>query len=86
MFFFQNKDDLILFKKLNIIKAKGKSVLVNGSGVDLDFYAKRPLPLKISFLLIARLLADKGVREYVKAAGLVKKHAPRCEVQDCRVD
>ncbi|MFH2058532.1 MAG: glycosyltransferase family 4 protein [Pseudomonadota bacterium] len=74
--FFQNKDDLSLFQQLNIISTKGKSVLINGSGVDLNFYKKMPFPQKTSFLLIARLLTDKGVREYVEAARLIRKEAP----------
>ncbi|MCP3872426.1 MAG: glycosyltransferase family 4 protein, partial [Desulfobacteraceae bacterium] len=74
--FFQNKDDLSLFRRLNIIKATGKGVLINGSGVDLNFYKTALLPPKISFLLIARLLIDKGIMEYVEAARLIKKDAP----------
>ena len=74
--FFQNKDDYNLFIGLNIIHPKTKGVLINGSGVDLNFYKKMPFPKKISFLLIARLLTDKGVREYVEAARLIKKDAP----------
>ncbi|MCP3876688.1 MAG: glycosyltransferase family 4 protein [Desulfobacteraceae bacterium] len=74
--FFQNKDDLSLFRALDIIKTTRKGILINGSGVDLNFYKTASFPPKISFLLIARLLIDKGVREYVEAARLIKKDAP----------
>lgn len=75
--FFQNPDDEALFQKLEIIKqCDGKTVVVNGSGIDLDSFAVTPLPEAIQFLLIARLLGDKGVREYVKAAAIVRQRQP----------
>lgn len=79
--FFQNPDDEALFRQLGILKPAAKSVVVNGSGVDVGQYAVVPLPAasldgQMSFLLIARLLGDKGVREYVAAARLVKARHP----------
>lgn len=52
------------------------SSIVNGSGVDLSDYSLAPLPSKPCFLLIARLLGDKGVREYAEAAQVVKSVHP----------
>lgn len=71
--FFQNPDDLAVFETLNILTDKNRAVLINGSGVDTDKFAftkakKHPL----SFLLIARLLWDKGIGEYVEAARMLK--------------
>jgi glycosyltransferase involved in cell wall biosynthesis len=75
--FFQNPDDETLFQTLGIVKPSNKkSVVVNGSGIDLSEFMVVPLPNKVQFLLIARLLGDKGVREYFKAANLVKKKYP----------
>tara|TARA_B100000674_G_scaffold397669_1_gene342576 strand:+ start:1180 stop:2319 length:1140 start_codon:yes stop_codon:yes gene_type:complete len=75
--FFQNPDDKILFQNLGIVKASDKkSVVVNGSGVDLTEFKVVPLPDNIQFLLIARLLVDKGVREYFKAAHMIRKKYP----------
>jgi glycosyltransferase involved in cell wall biosynthesis len=73
--FFQNPDDEGLFRELGILSLNSKSLVVNGSGVDVSQFEVAPLDLKkpIKFLLIARLLGDKGVREYVKAAVKVKK-------------
>lgn len=72
--FFQNPDDQSLFYDLKIIKASDKkTVVVNGSGVDLNSFKPTPLPKTIQFLLIARLLGDKGVREYFQAASLVRQ-------------
>ena len=69
---FQNKDDQGLFFKLKIIRQKNLSDVVNGSGVDLNAYPLSNLPSKTVFLMISRLLIDKGVREYVEAAKIVR--------------
>jgi glycosyltransferase involved in cell wall biosynthesis len=70
---FQNKDDQSLFFKLKIIKKMNLTFIVNGSGVDLNSYPLSSLPSKPIFLMIARLLVEKGVREYVEAAKIVRK-------------
>ena len=73
--FFQNPDDEALFQSLDIIKPSDqKTVVINGSGIDLSLFSVAPLPRTTEFLLIARLLGDKGIREYVKAATLVRQH------------
>ena len=83
--FFQNSDDLNLLKKLNVFKPIIPTVVVNGSGVDLYDFKVMPLPkdesgnVKLSFLLIARLLKDKGIVEYVEAAKQIKKEYPDAE-------
>ncbi|EUC71634.1 glycosyl transferase [Alcanivorax sp. 97CO-5] len=74
--FFQNPDDEALFRELGILRPSISSCVVNGSGVDVTEYAVSPLPERPSFLLIARLLGDKGVREYAQAAALVKARYP----------
>jgi glycosyltransferase involved in cell wall biosynthesis len=76
--FFQNPDDEKLFRELRILSSKVDSRVVNGSGVDVSQFEVAPLDLNkpVSFLLIARLLGDKGVREYVSAAAEIKKSFP----------
>lgn len=74
--FFQNPDDEALFKELHILPSSTPSLVVNGSGIDLDQFAVAPKPAEPVFLLIARLLGDKGVREYVNAARKVKVAHP----------
>ncbi|WP_062810831.1 glycosyltransferase family 4 protein [Alcanivorax sp. NBRC 102028] len=74
--FFQNPDDEALFRQLGLLKPAIPSRVVNGSGVDVSEYAVSPLPESAVFLLIARLLGDKGVREYAEAAALVKARYP----------
>jgi len=70
--FFQNPDDEALFKQLHLISTDTPSTVVNGSGVDVNDFNVAPFPEHVSFLLIARLLGDKGVREFVSAARAVK--------------
>lgn len=69
---FQNKDNMNFFINEGIVD-KEKCFIVNGSGVDLNYYNMAPLPEKPQFLLIARLLGDKGIYEYIRAAEIVKK-------------
>ncbi|WP_269687683.1 MULTISPECIES: glycosyltransferase family 4 protein [Halopseudomonas] len=78
--FFQNPDDEALFRSLNILSAESKSVILNGSGVNLDFFCFKSIGERAaptSFLMTARLLSDKGVREYVAAARIVRQTYPR---------
>lgn len=77
--FFQNPDDRDLFVKRGILSTAGKSVVVNGSGIDINQFKPVSLPSEPAFLLIARLLGDKGVREYVTAARLVRRQFPQCK-------
>ncbi|WP_168399118.1 glycosyltransferase family 4 protein [Acinetobacter indicus] len=83
--FFQNPDDLKLFQDLKLLNAQTPTVVVNGSGVNIADFNVLPLPVtvdqkvKISFLLIARLLVDKGIREYAEAAKIIKHKYPHVE-------
>lgn len=74
--FFQNADDKSLFVERNIIDKNKSTCIVNGSGVDLKLYNVRLLPCEPSFLLIARMINNKGIREYVEAIREVKKSYP----------
>ncbi|MGI9375314.1 MAG: glycosyltransferase family 4 protein [Tsuneonella suprasediminis] len=65
---FQNPDDQNDFIAAGCLKSKAKTRLVNGSGVDLAHYARTPLPSGPAFLMISRLLGEKGVREYAEAS------------------
>ena len=83
--FFQNPDDLKLFQDMHLLEAEKPTVVVNGSGVNVQDFDVLPLPqndagvVKASFLLIARLLGDKGVREYAEAARIIKAKYPATE-------
>jgi len=79
--FFQNPDDEALFRELGLLPKGTPSVVVNGSGVPVHEYPNTPAPrhAQPKFLLIARLLGDKGVREYAAAAQIVKQQHPDVE-------
>ena len=78
--FFQNNDDRQYFLAHKLVRAE-QAWLLPGSGVDLERFkpveqhnqTSRP---GVRFLLIARLLYDKGVREYVEASRLVRSVRP----------
>ena len=75
--FFQNPDDKVDF--LNEIRIVNlKTDLLPGSGVDLNRYQSTSINRSepFTFLMIARLIIDKGVYEYIEAARLVKKEYP----------
>lgn len=72
---FQNQDDLEEFRRLALLGTTPAHV-VNGSGVELDRYTVEPLPDEPRFLMIGRLLRDKGVGEYLEAARLLKRTHP----------
>ena len=79
--FFQNPDDQVLFKKMGILKPSTPSTVVNGSGVNVTEYSVAPISTENDvpvprFLLIARLLGAKGVREYAQAAAIIKSRHP----------
>lgn len=74
--FFQNEDDRALFQQLSITSAAHKTHVLAGSGVDTDHFRLVPRPGGLTFLMIARLLVDKGVREYVAAARIVRQSHP----------
>ena len=75
---FQNPDDLLAFKSLGLLPQDAETLVVNGSGVDLARFEPRPLPEgPLVFLMIARVLGDKGVREYVQAARLIRREHPQ---------
>ena len=73
--FFQNQDDKQLFEKRRIVSSK-MTDLLPGSGINTkDFKptTKTAGKQKFTFLLISRLIYDKGILEYIEAVDLLKK-------------
>ena len=80
LIFFQNTDDRDDFARMGLLPKDVPVVVVNGSGVDLDSFTPAPLPdTPLRFLLIARLLGDKGIREYAAAAAVLRQRVPQVE-------
>ncbi|MGH1462412.1 MAG: glycosyltransferase family 4 protein [Neptuniibacter sp.] len=77
---FQNPDDrdqLINLVSLN----RQRCVLIRGSGVDLKLYRHLPQPDVVKVLMVSRLLKDKGLCEFVKAAQNIRRHKPEVVFQ-----
>jgi glycosyltransferase involved in cell wall biosynthesis len=78
---FQNPDDRREFQRLRLLPRGLPTAIINGSGVDLERYAVAPLPPQLSFLMIARFLKDKGIREYGEAAIRLKREHPEISIR-----
>jgi glycosyltransferase involved in cell wall biosynthesis len=72
---FQNPDDIGMFVDRRLV-ARDRAVLVAGSGVNTETFAPASLPETPTFLMMARLIPEKGVREYVAAARIVRSRVP----------
>ncbi len=72
--FFQNPEDLQLFTENGLV-AHEIVDLLPGSGIDTAAFT--PIPFKansvFTFLLVSRLILDKGIIEYIDAIKLLKK-------------
>jgi len=74
--FVQNPDDLAELRRRGLL-GKARPVELAGSGVDLEHFVAEPLQATPpTFVLIARLQADKGVREFVAAARQMRQCCP----------
>lgn len=70
---FQNPDDRASLERV-VNMSDSKVKMIRGSGVDLAQFIHVPLPSGIPVVVLAaRLLADKGVRDFVQAARLLKQ-------------
>ena len=72
---FQNPDDVKEFVSGNYLP-KNKCVVVNGSGVNMERFYRSSLPEKPVFLMVSRIIKEKGVLDFAKAARAVKKKVP----------
>ena len=69
---FQNADDKAMLVFLTGL-TDTKTALIRGSGVDLQKYVVRPLPINERIVMLAaRLLLDKGVLQFVEAARILR--------------
>lgn len=78
--FFQNPDDRELFERLKIVR-KDTTEVVPGSGVDVEyFHPNFHNPAEsgdVKILFVGRLLKDKGIHEFISAAGKLHKNGDR---------
>jgi glycosyltransferase involved in cell wall biosynthesis len=77
---FQNPDDRADFRRLGLLGSNVPTALVNGSGVDVEYFAAASVPPAPSFMMIGRFLKDKGIREFAAAATRLKLDFPDVEI------
>jgi glycosyltransferase involved in cell wall biosynthesis len=80
--FFQNRYDSELFITQRIVNARSV-MLLPGSGIDLAHFVPKPTSEESNpvFLMVARLLRDKGVIEFANAARIVRTAKPSVAFQ-----
>ncbi|MBK6931270.1 MAG: glycosyltransferase family 4 protein [Saprospirales bacterium] len=79
---FLNKDDARSFLQRRLIRSNQVSI-IPGPGVDTEYFKPVPKPAgpEVVFLFCGRLLREKGINEYVKAAQMVGKNHPNAVFQ-----
>ncbi|CAN8142755.1 galacturonosyltransferase WbtD [uncultured Thiomicrorhabdus sp.] len=81
---FQNADNRDLFTSRMIVP-ESKTEVVNGSGVDISLFNYQPVRMPSDdhyvFLCVARLLGEKGLREFEQASEIVKQKYPNIKCQ-----
>ncbi|MGN6233926.1 MAG: glycosyltransferase family 4 protein [Trinickia sp.] len=80
---FLNRDDHSAFLNERLLARPERAKLLHGEGVDIDHFGLTPLPQaqRVTFVLIGRLLWDKGVGEYVEAARMLRMRYPHARFQ-----
>jgi glycosyltransferase involved in cell wall biosynthesis len=80
--YFQNNDDYELFTKLNLVH-EYKAEMVPGSGVNLNrfFPQDKKTQTPFTFLLVSRILKDKGINEYIEAIKILKNKGLKANFQ-----
>lgn len=78
--FFQNDANRQFCLKHGMVK--GRTRLIPGSGVNLEYHTLKPYPQEdepIRFLFISRIRVEKGIEEYLAAAETIRKEYPNTE-------
>lgn len=72
-FIFQNPDDYRLFHE-NGFASESNSIIIKGSGIDLNEFkfCVPPQDDKLVIVLVARMLEDKGIREFKEASNFLR--------------
>ena len=79
---FQNKDDQKLFLENGILSRSQNTTIVNGSGVNLERYpfrVKKVNSQNVKFVIVARLIKEKGIQLFMDTATILKKDYPSAE-------
>ncbi len=79
---FLNYDDQRAFLKYKAVSPE-KAIVIMGAGIDTDYFqpVTAGMSASFTFLFIGRLLSDKGIREFVQAATMIKQKSPHTRFQ-----
>ena len=79
---FHNRDDEAEFLERGIVGKGTRTVVVDGSGIDLDHFAPAPMPPAppLRFLMISRLIGDKGAGDFLEAARRLRVAGTNCQI------
>lgn len=72
---FQNSSDVKEFVEGKYLQEE-KCAVVNGSGVNMQRFARSPIPERPVFLMVSRIIREKGVLDFAQAARIVKRNVP----------
>ncbi len=76
---FLNREDTDLFLAGNLVIPE-QVARIDGIGLDLDHFSPaRPVVSPVTFILVARMIKEKGVYDYVEAARKVREHCPQAQ-------
>ena len=83
--FFQNRENRLFFEKNRLMRPGVQTVLLPGSGVDLNRFAPLPYPKgeTTHFLFVSRLLKEKGIDLYLGAAREIAGRNPNVAFHIC---
>lgn len=71
--FFQNPEDMQFFIDSGLVSATS-AIRVNGTGIDLEYYAaSTAITQPVTFVLAARLIEEKGIRDFVAASRILRE-------------
>lgn len=77
-----NNDDPMILRRAGVIGPNYPVTVVAGTGINLSYYAASPFQRSCkTFVMIARLIREKGVREYAEAAASVRELWPDARFQ-----
>lgn len=81
--FFQNENNMQLFKNKKIVKSQAK--LLPGSGVNLQHFTPLVYPEGnvVKFVFISRIMKEKGIEEFFEAIKIVRKKYPDTQFHIC---
>ncbi len=80
---FLNQDDFTTFANEHLLARPERGRLLHGEGINLEHFAFTPPPRadQFTFILIGRLLWDKGIGEYIEAARALRTRYPHARFQ-----